>query len=97
MSHEIVEFRDSSYNLRRAKESEAKWSFSSEASGNENVVKEYYPAPAAHAWCGIVEIVNQDVTFKCSDGTEMVAVNVRCLDDVDLGQLTPTPFDGKNL
>jgi len=27
----------------------------------------------------------------------MVAVNVRCLDDVDLGQLTPTPFDGKNL
>jgi hypothetical protein len=34
---------------------------------------------------------------RAPDGTEMVAVNVRCLDDVDLGQLTPTPFDGKNL
>jgi len=31
------------------------------------------------------------------DGSEMIAINVRCLDDVDLGQLTPTPFDGKNL
>jgi hypothetical protein len=28
---------------------------------------------------------------------EMVAVNVRCLDDVDPAGLTPTPFDGKRL
>jgi hypothetical protein len=30
------------------------------------------------------------------DGTSMRAVNVRCLDDIDLDALTLTPFDGKN-
>jgi hypothetical protein len=32
-----------------------------------------------------------------SDGVEMVAVNVRCLDGVDLDALKVTPFDGKSL
>jgi hypothetical protein len=31
------------------------------------------------------------------DGTAMVSVNVRCLDGVDLTQLSPIPFDGKSL
>ena len=31
------------------------------------------------------------------DGSKMVAVNVRCLDGVDLDALTVTPFDGKSL
>jgi hypothetical protein len=31
------------------------------------------------------------------DGSEMVAVNVRCLDDVDLSKLAPTEFDGRSL
>jgi hypothetical protein len=31
------------------------------------------------------------------DGKETVAVNVRCLDDVDIKALNPTPFDGKCL
>jgi hypothetical protein len=31
------------------------------------------------------------------DGTEMVAINVRCLDEVDVGALSPAPFDGKSL
>jgi hypothetical protein len=31
------------------------------------------------------------------DGSEMVAINVRCLDDVDIAALTPTPFDGRSL
>jgi hypothetical protein len=30
-------------------------------------------------------------------GAEMVAVNVRCLDAVDIGALEPTPFNGKDL
>lgn len=30
------------------------------------------------------------------DGAEMVAINVRCLDDLDLSALTPTPFDGRS-
>jgi hypothetical protein len=31
------------------------------------------------------------------DGTPMVAVNVRCLEGVDLGALKLTPFDGRSL
>lgn len=31
------------------------------------------------------------------DGTAMVAINVRCLDDVDLSQFPVNHFDGKNL
>ena len=31
------------------------------------------------------------------DGQATVAVNVRCLDDIDLATLTPMPFDGKSL
>ena len=30
------------------------------------------------------------------DGTEMVAINVRCLDDVDVGALHPKAVDGKS-
>jgi len=31
------------------------------------------------------------------DGTKMAAINVRCLDGVDLAALKPTPFDGRSL
>jgi hypothetical protein len=31
------------------------------------------------------------------NGSEMVAVNVRCLEDVDIGALNLTPFDGRSL
>ncbi len=31
------------------------------------------------------------------DGSKMVAINVRCLDDVDIDDLKPTPYDGKSL
>jgi len=31
------------------------------------------------------------------DGTETVAINVRCLDNVDPKGLTPMPFDGRSL
>jgi hypothetical protein len=34
---------------------------------------------------------------KAPDGKEMVAINVRCLDDVDIAALKLTPFDGKHL
>ena len=30
-------------------------------------------------------------------GEEMVAINVRCLDDLDATKLKPIPFDGKSL
>ena len=31
------------------------------------------------------------------DGTPTVAINVRCLDDMDVAELKPMPFDGKSL
>lgn len=31
------------------------------------------------------------------DGQEMVAINVRCLDEVDIATLSLTPFDGRSL
>jgi hypothetical protein len=31
------------------------------------------------------------------DGSETIAVNVRCLDGVDIATLAPKPFDGKSL
>ena len=34
---------------------------------------------------------------KNPDGVDMVAVNVRCLDDIDLAALNPVPFDGKSV
>ncbi len=34
---------------------------------------------------------------KSPNGAETVAINVRCLDGIDLTTITPTPFDGKSL
>ena len=34
---------------------------------------------------------------KAPGGQEMIAVNVRCLNDVDIGALTIKPFDGRSL
>jgi hypothetical protein len=31
------------------------------------------------------------------DGTRMAAINVRCLDGVDVALIKPTPFDGRSL
>lgn len=31
------------------------------------------------------------------DGTEMAAINVRCLDDIDLEALQTHPYDGRNV
>jgi hypothetical protein len=33
---------------------------------------------------------------KAPDGKDMVAINVRCLDDVDVAALAPKPFDGRS-
>lgn len=34
---------------------------------------------------------------KTKEGLDMFAINVRCLDDVDISALAPHPFDGRNL
>ena len=37
------------------------------------------------------------VRLEIPDGTEMIAANVRCLDDIDLDSMKPMPFDGRSL
>ncbi|MEK7647500.1 MAG: GFA family protein [Patescibacteria group bacterium] len=43
--------------------------------------------------CGILSFA----TGAGPDGAQMRAINVRCLDDVDVDELTTVDFDGKNL
>jgi hypothetical protein len=33
---------------------------------------------------------------KTKDGKDMFAINVRCIDDVDIAKLNPRPFDGRS-
>jgi hypothetical protein len=43
--------------------------------------------------CGVQPFARSNMP----DGTPMVAVNVRCLQDVDLETVNPKPFDGRNM
>ena len=47
-----------------------------------------------HLFCGRCGVGSFSQGIAPS-GQEMVALNVRCLDGVDLSALTPTPVDGK--
>ncbi|HWM81221.1 MAG TPA: GFA family protein [Pseudolabrys sp.] len=42
--------------------------------------------------CGILSYAQG----RAPDGTPMIAVNVRCLDDLDIGALTPQAVDGRS-
>lgn len=44
------------------------------------------------ATCGVQSFARG----RTPDGSETVAINVRCLDDIDLSSLTPMPFDGRS-
>lgn len=50
----------------------------------------------AHQFCRICG-VESFARGKQPDGREMVAVNARCLDGVDITTLDPKPFDGRSL
>lgn len=49
-----------------------------------------------HLFCKICGIASF-ARGRGPDGAEMVAINVRCLDGVDLDALSLTPFDGKSM
>lgn len=49
-----------------------------------------------HLFCGTCG-VESFARGKAKDGSDVIALNVRCLDDVDIAVLSPTPFDGKSL
>ena len=49
-----------------------------------------------HLFCRICGI-ESFVRGKMPDGSDVVGINVRCLDGVDLAALAPKPFDGRKL
>jgi hypothetical protein len=55
---------------------------------NQKIIHHYF------CRCCGVESFAQGVA---PSGEDMVAINVRCLDDVDVASLKPTPFDGRSL
>ena len=48
-----------------------------------------------HLFCRICGI-RSFARGQAPDGTQTVAINARCLDDVDMSQLSPAAFDGKS-
>lgn len=65
-------------------------------SGEENLTDYQFNKKHLHHWfcrtCGIKSFASG----AGPDGTQMRAVNIRCLEGVDLGSLKVTPFDGKS-
>jgi hypothetical protein len=49
-----------------------------------------------HVFCPVCG-VESFARGKSPDGSEMIAVNVRCLDDINIAALKPTPFDGRSI
>jgi hypothetical protein len=49
-----------------------------------------------HLFCPTCGVASYSIGNK-PDGTPMVAVNIRCLDDIDVASLKTNQFDGKSL
>jgi hypothetical protein len=50
----------------------------------------------SHRFCAVCG--TQPFAFAdAPDGKPMAAINVRCIDSIDLAALTPQPFDGKSI
>ena len=64
----------------------------------ETALKEYQfgKKQIHHLFCGECGVESFG-RGSAPDGSEMVAVNVRCLDGIDIAALEPAPFDGKSL
>jgi len=56
----------------------------------------FYKKVIHHLFCSVCGI-ESFARGRGPDGSETVAINVRCLDGVDVTTLTPTPFDGRKL
>ncbi len=65
--------------------------------GGESLIDyQFHKHVIHHLFCSTCGIVSFARGIG-ADGSEMVAVNVRCLDNIDLASLTITPFDGSSL
>jgi len=71
-------------------------SFALRAGGEVLVDYQFNKKLIHHLFCGQCGVGSFSRGLAPS-GKEMVAVNIRCLDGVDLTGIKPTPYDGKNL
>jgi hypothetical protein len=65
------------------------------AGEDELVEYQFNKKHISHRFCAICGV--QPIGTGDGPNGPMVAVNVRCIDGIDLGALTLTPFDGKNI
>jgi hypothetical protein len=65
-------------------------------SGEDRLVDYQFNKHVIHhlscAACGVESFARG----RAPDGAEMVAINARCLDGIELAELTLTPFDGRS-
>jgi hypothetical protein len=65
--------------------------------GQENLVDYLFNRQVIHhlfcSNCGVESFARGNT----GDGRDMIAINVRCLDGVDISALDPKPFDGRSL
>ncbi len=66
-------------------------------SGEDDLVDYQFNKKVIHHFFCRVCGVRSFARGTAPDGRKMAAVNVRCLDDVDVAALNPKPFDGKSL
>lgn len=71
-------------------------SFSLKSGQGETTDYQFNKKNIHHLFCKTCGI-HAYATGKGRDGKEMVMLNLRCLDDVDVASMKPTTFDGKSL
>jgi hypothetical protein len=65
-------------------------------SGRDNLTDyQFYRHVIHHLFCSTCGIASFS-HGRMPDGTEIAAINVRCLDGVDLSEITVTPYDGRS-
>lgn len=70
--------------------------FTLEQGGDQLVSYQFHKKHIDHLFCRTCGI-KSFARGKAPDGNEMIAVNVRCLDNVDLQKVPTKDFDGKAL
>jgi hypothetical protein len=67
--------------------------------GGENDLTDYQFAKKAihHLFCKNCGVGSFSRGKRPTDGRDTIAINIRCLDDVDIASLQLTPVDGKSL
>jgi hypothetical protein len=70
--------------------------FALRAGGHDLADYQFNKKVIHHQFCPVCGVESFAQGSK-PDGTPMVAINIRCLEGVDIAALKPTPFDGKNL